>query len=136
MMKPEGDYYVVALAHDHPLAQNNELQQVGQELMRDSVKRARRGIRDGLKDLKSAEVWALVKWPSHIERLLTENNIVHEFDVPKEYQGYEAVFFLNDVALKMYREGGIQIDVLKKISSDEMPGGCVRRTLGGPYFPK
>lgn len=137
MMKPVGDYYVVAFAHGDPLAQDNNLLTLGRELIRDSVERIRRNMpQEGLKDLKSAEVWSLVKWPTDVERLLAEKEVEQAFDVPEEYQRYEKVFFLNEVALKMYNEGGIRIESLKKVSGAEMPVGCARRTLRGPYIPK
>jgi|SRR5919106_1066241 hypothetical protein len=48
---------------------------------------------------------------------------------------YDALYFLNEAALQMYREGGIALDTLKKSSSDEIPKRC-NRILGGPYLPR
>jgi len=38
-------------------------------------------------------------------------------------------------ALRMYREGGIALDALKKVSGAEMPERC-NRILRGPYIPR
>jgi len=57
-----------------------------------------------------------------------------EFQVPAEYDQYERVFFLNEVALLMYREIGEQFQILKIIPADEVsriPGP----SLSGPYLP-
>jgi hypothetical protein len=136
MMKPEGDYYVVAFAHGDPPAQDNKLLLIGRELITASVDRIRRSMQqEGLKEPISAEVWCLAKLPQQIERLLAEKDLKDRFEVPEEYQEYEKVFFLNDVALQMYSEGGITLEILKKISGAEMPKGCTR-TLRGPYLPK
>ena len=136
MMKPEGDYYVLALAHDHPLARDDKLLHVGRELIRTSVERIRQGMTsERMKDLKSVEVWSLAKLPSHVQGLLAENDVEHQFEVPEEYRGYDKVFFLNELAVKMYSEGGITLETLRKISGDEMPRGCTNRKIRGPYLP-
>jgi hypothetical protein len=48
---------------------------------------------------------------------------------------YDALYFLNEAALQMYREGGIEIETMKKISIAEIPKRC-NRVLGGAYFPR
>ncbi|PYT05769.1 MAG: hypothetical protein DMF60_10895 [Acidobacteria bacterium] len=137
MMKPEGDYYVVAFARGDPLAQDNKLHEIGIELIKGSMERIRQSMhQEGLKDWKSAEMWRLARFPQHIERLLADKDLEHKFEVPEEYNGYEKVFFLNDAALKMYSEGGIRLETLKKVSSTEMPRGCINRTLRDPYKPR
>jgi len=70
-----------------------------------------------------------------LKQLLRERGIEQNVDMPEEYKEYEKVFFLNEVALRMYREGGIALDVLKKVSGPDMPKRC-SRTLRGPYIPQ
>jgi len=77
----------------------------------------------------------LVNIPQHLKQLLRERGIEQNVDMPEEYKEYEKVFFLNEVALRMYREGGIALDVLKKVSGSDMPKRC-NRTLRGPYIPQ
>ena len=60
-----------------------------------------------------------------------------EYQVPSRYNLDRAVYFLNETALKMFRESGDDIEVLETISADEfsdfnLPGPQLR----GPYIPK
>lgn len=52
-----------------------------------------------------------------------------------EFEGFGKVYFLNDLAFRMYKEGGIDFEVVKIISDAELPGGC-SPSLSGPYMPK
>ena len=55
-------------------------------------------------------------------------------DLPAEYED-SIVYFLNEVALKMYREAGEQFEILKTVSEgdmDKIPGPRLR----GPYLPE
>jgi hypothetical protein len=135
MIKPEGDYYVIALAHGDPLAEDSKMHDLGRDLIRGSIERIRRDmIQPDFRNLKPAEVWVLVSRPPLIEGLLAGTDSQHDYEVPEEYRKYDRVFFLNEEALRMYRDGGVQFDVLKKVSSDQMPAG-IHRTIRGPYIP-
>jgi hypothetical protein len=132
--KPAGDYYVVPFMKDHPLAQDHKLHRIGAELIKESRKRIPCGMtNEQVNNLQYAEVWTLVKIPQHLKHLLQATGIEQGFEAPEEYDEYEIVYFLNKKALQMYREGGIALEVLKKISGDEMPTRC-RCTLKGPYI--
>ena len=52
--------------------------------------------------------------------------------MPAEYDQFEKVYFLNEVALRMYREAGIDFEVLKTISADEV-SKMLGPSLSGPY---
>ncbi|SRR6266404_6356794 len=135
-IRPEGDYYVVGFLEGDPLTQDNRLHFIGVELIKESRQRLPRGItREQLEDLQYAELWSLSKLPSHLKRLLQEEGIEHAPELSGEYEGYQRVCFLNEVALRMYRDGGISLKVLKKVSGAEMPKEC-SRSLRGPYIPK
>jgi hypothetical protein len=135
-IRPEGEYYVVPLMEDDPLAVDNRLHFIGLELIKESTQRFPRGItKDQIGDIQYAELWSISKPPSHVKRLLEERGLERAFDLPGEYEGYQRVCFLNEVALRMYRDSGIALDVLRKVSSAEMPTNC-SRSLRGPYFPK
>lgn len=51
------------------------------------------------------------------------------------FQEYAWIFFLNKTALRMYRDAGTELEILDKISADEMPDRCYR-PLRGPYVPR
>jgi hypothetical protein len=132
--KPAGDYYVVPFMKDHPLAQDNKLHRIGVELINESRKRIPWSItNDRAYDLQYAEVWTLVKIPQHLRYLFQEKGTEQGFEAPEEYNAYEIVYFLNKKALQMYRESGIALEVLKKVSGDEMPAQC-KCTLRGLYI--
>jgi hypothetical protein len=106
--KPEGEYYVALFSQDDPLAQNHKFRRIGFELLNESRNRIPPGVRIEASDgFKYVEVLSL----------------------------FDALYFLNEAALQMYREGGVEIYTLKKISSAEIPQRC-NRILGGPYFPR
>jgi len=135
-VKPEGDFYVVAFRQGDPLAQVDKLHNLGVELMRGWEKRIPRSLtNEPDKDIKYAEVWSLVNIPQHLRQLLRERGIEQNVDMPDEYKEYEKVYFLNEVALQMYRDGGIELDALKKVSGSDMPKRC-NRTLRVPYIPQ
>jgi hypothetical protein len=106
--KPEGDYYIVLFRPDDPLAQDHKFRRIGFELLNESRNRIPPGVTIEASDsFKYVEALSL----------------------------FDALYFLNEAALQMYREGGIEIDTLKKISSAEIPQRC-NRILGGAYFPR
>jgi len=107
-IKPKGDYHVVLFRQDDPLAQDYKFRRVGIELLKESGNRIPHGVtKEAAGDFQFAEVWSL----------------------------FDAIYFLNEAALRMYREGGIEFDTLKKISSAEMPKRC-GLVLEGTYIPR
>jgi hypothetical protein len=172
------DYYVVALTHDNPLAQNNKFHDEGVRLLKESIKRIPKGIsNEEAERLKYAVVYTLILISPEVRekfRDIDDNEIsvdpwqlsvgssepAADFDrrdsdctrsrfdgtfakemieymryPPSEYEKYQGVYFLNDVALNMYREGGIELDIMKTIPKSELPKGC-NRSLEGPYIPR
>ena len=135
-IRPEGDYHVVAFLHGDPLAQDDKFHHIGTELIKECMKRIPAGFSiDDAKNLRYAEVWTLSRTPQHIKELLRQRGIRERHEMPEEYQDYEKVYFLNDVALRMYEEGGIVLNALTKVTDAQMPSGC-SRNLRGPYIPK
>ena len=133
--QPEGDYYVVALTKANPLAKEDKFHYIGVGLIKESSKRIPRGITsEQAKDLEYAEVYSLPVIPQQVRQMLQES-VAQALEPPEEYQEYEKIYFLNEVALRMYQDGGIGVEVLKKISAAEMPQQC-GRTLSGPYIAK
>jgi hypothetical protein len=106
--KPDGDYYAVLFSQDDPLAQDHKFRRIGFELLNESRNRIPPGVTiESDAGFKYVEVLSL----------------------------YDALYFLNEAALQMYREGGIEIETMKKISIAEIPKRC-NRVLGGAYFPR
>ena len=135
-IRPEGDYYVVAFEQGDPLAHDNKLHEIGIEFIKEARHRIPAGFStEDAKRLQYAEVWTLFKIPQQMKKLMRLRGIEQNVDGADEYQKYETVYFLNEVALQMYEEGGIILKVLKKVSSAELPAGC-SRNLRGPYIPK
>jgi len=134
-IRPESDYYyVVPFKDGDPWAEDNKLHVLGVQLIQGARQRLRRLSKSDIENLQCAEVWSLYKLPPHIKHLLQEQGREHIPDLSGEYKEYRRVCFLNELALGMYRDGGVALEVLKKISPVEMPPGC-SRSLRGPYVP-
>ena len=132
-MPPRGEYNVVVLTGDDSLEQANEFFDAGRRLIQESVDRMRRvPVRKLPTNSQSAEVFSLFTVSRQIREALDEETAA-ALEPPAEYRDYERVFFLNDVALKMYEDAGIVLDVLRKVAAAEMPPHCLQ-TLRGPYL--
>ena len=144
------NYHVVALTHENPLAQNNQFHNEGVRLIKKSVQRIPRSLsKEQAQDLEYAIVYTLLMLPPHLRQQFQNMNVEAQnteqaqqqerikvmLNPPTEYEPYDQVHFLNEVALRMYREGGINLEILKTISEDELPDGC-NRSLRGPHIPK
>src|SRR5712692_2061592 len=143
------DYYVVAFTRDNPLAQDDRFHNEGVKLIKESAPRIPRDIsKEQASKLEYAVVFSLPVLPPDIRQslqegynqspgakhLLQEELIEAMIYPPQEYEQYGKVYFLNEVALRMYRLGGITFDILRKISEEELPKQC-SRSLRGPYIP-
>jgi hypothetical protein len=144
------DYYVIAFTHENPLAQNNKFHHEGVRLIKESVQRIPRGLsKEQAQGLECAIVYTLLALPPHLKEQLQNAKIEAQdseqtwqremigvmLNPPVEYRQYDQVHFLNEVALRMYKEGGTNLEILKIISEDELPEGS-NRSLRGPYIPK
>ena len=139
--QPTGTYYVVPFLPDDPRADTQDLIAVGQKIIRESTENIRQLLladqsrKDSLlPNLEYAEVYVWTQMPPEIKERWKEA-IGYEFKVPAEYEQFKKVYFLNEVALRMYQEGGEDLGVLKTISADEvskLPGPALR----GPYVAK
>ena len=139
--QPRGDYHVVPFMHDDPRASAQSFHARGQQAIKESIERMRQKLladyskKDSLfQNLEYVEVYVWTPMSADMKQLWKEA-MGEEFEVPAEYDQYEKVYFLNEVALQMYREAGEDFEVLKTISADEMakiPGPSLR----GPYLAK
>lgn len=139
--RPAGDYHVVALVRDDPRAATQEFYESGRRALSECRERIRQKLLAGypthdpvLPDLEYAEVyvWTPIS-PETKERW--EEAMGEELAVPSEYDQYGKVYFLNEVAFRMYREAGVDLEVLKTIPADEVakiPGPSLR----GPYISR
>jgi hypothetical protein len=136
--QPMGTYYVVPFPPDEPRA-SQDLLAVGQKIIKESIENVRQQLladqsrtHSLLQNLEYAEVYVWTPMPPEIKQRWKEA-MGEEFEVPAEYEQFEKVYFLNEVALRMYREAGADFAVLKTISADEVPK-ILGPSLSGPYM--
>jgi len=142
------NYYVVAFTHENPLAHNNYFHHEGVRLIKASIQRLRGLTREQLQTLEQAVVYTLLMLPPHLrhqfqnaeirvgntDRVQQQARLDRMRNPPAAYTQYDQVHFLNEVAMRMYKEGGIDLEILKTVSEDDLPEGC-NRSLRGPYVP-
>lgn len=139
--QPTGTYYVVAFLPNDPRASTQDLLSIGQKIIKESVENIRQQLladyskRDSLlPHIEYAEVYVWSPMPVQIKQRWKEA-LGAGFEVPAEYERFEKVYFLNDVALKLYREVGEDFEVLKTIPADKLLH-ILGPSLSGPYMPK
>lgn len=139
--QPAGTYYVVPVLSDEPGAATEDLLNLGKGIIKKSIENIRQklladqsGNASLLQNLEYAEVYVWKPIPPEIKERL-KKVMSGEFEVPAEYEQFEQVYFLNEVALTMYREAGADFAVLKTISAEELPH-ILGPALSGPYLPK
>lgn len=136
LIQPPGEYYVIGIKDEN--LRDKAFLDAGLGMIKASIERLRGVTRDQLKVIPYAEVFTLIRLTPEIKRALEDRsirlNIDSNFDATAEYSGYEKIYFLNETALRMYRDAGIELEVLKKTSAAEMAAEC-HRTLRGPYLP-
>ncbi|HKE60159.1 MAG TPA: DinB family protein, partial [Pyrinomonadaceae bacterium] len=143
--KPSGNYHLVRFSPEDSRATTDEFIEKGRRTIKESAESlghkmaVNHSMRNDtlqalLQSIEYAEVFVWTPLSSdHKQRLraLTGQEIV----VPAEYDQYNKIYFLNDAALRMYRDLGETFEVWKMISPDEMaviPGPSLR----GPYLSK
>lgn len=130
------NYYVVALDRNDPLLEMFDF--IGGRLARESVERTmaeirRTGDSSFIRSLVRAQTFSFgTVMPGHE---LTVPEWMKFYMPTPEYEKFGKVYFLNEAAYRMYREGGVEFDIYKVIPDDELPEGCTRG-IGVPYLPK
>jgi|GEM_PF-2000298 len=139
--QPKGTYYVVPCPLTDPPGSTRDLFAIGQELIEESVENIRQQLladqssKDALlQNLEYAEVYIWKPIPAELAQRIREAT-GREFEAPAGCEQFEKVFFLNEVALGMYREAGEGVEVLKTISADEV-SKILGPALRGPFMPK
>jgi hypothetical protein len=139
--QPTGTYYVVPCPRADPRASTQDLFDIGQKLIRESSENIRQQLladqsrkNSLLQNLKYAEVYIWQSIPPEIKQRMREAT-GREFEAPAGCEQFEKVFFLNEVALRMYREAGEGFEVLKTISADEV-SKMLGPSLRGFYMRK
>jgi hypothetical protein len=129
-------YYVVAIERDDPLL--DMFHYLGSKLIDESTTRVRAelqrvGDSSFLKSLEQVEVYTFgAVMPGHEQGVPEWAKI---YMPTPEYEKFGKVYFLNELALRMYKEGGVEFETLKVISNEDLPQGC-SRSLSAPYLPK
>ena len=139
--QPVGVYHVVPFRRDDPRASTREFYDRGQEAIKAAVERLRQKYlaeyprKDSPRqNIEYAEVYEWAPMAPEVRRVWEEAT-GEKSEVPAEFAQYGKVYFLNDVAYRMYREAGVVFEVMKTIQADEvakmpMPGSSLR----GPYI--
>jgi hypothetical protein len=139
--QPTGTHYVVPCLAEGRRAPAQDLLTIGQRIIRESVKNIGQQLladqsrsRSLMPNLEYAEVYVWSTLPAEIKQRWKEA-FGEEFEVPAEYERFEKVYFLNEVALRMYQEAGEHLEVLKTIPAEEVPN-LLGPALSGPYLAK
>jgi hypothetical protein len=139
--KPQGTYAVVAFLTENLEASAPDFSEIGQRALRDSVEvimqklRADYSTKDSLlKSLEYAEVYSWSPMPLELKQRFEEVMGV-ELNMPAEYEQFAAVYFLNETAVKLYRDAEVVFEIWKSIPADEVPK-IPGPFLRGPYLPK
>jgi hypothetical protein len=139
--KLAGNYHVVPFMPDDVRGRTNAFYDVGSRASLDARERIRQKLIGNraeidslIKSIPYAEVYCWHPISEEMKARLKEM-LGEELDSPPEYAQYGRVYFLNEVALNMYREAGELFDVLKIIPGEEVPH-INGPTLRGPYLPK
>jgi len=131
-------YHVVAFERGDPSVKRDMFHEIGCGLVEESTERVRAELlrtrdRAFLKNLEHVEIYTFGEAMPGYEHALPE---WAKFFLPTpEYENFAKVYFLNDLALRMYREGGVEFEVAKVISDEELPRRCTR-SLNAQYMPK
>ena len=131
-------YYVVALERGDPLLNGHKFYRIGCNLVDESIERMRAYLGRGgdssfVKGLQHVEVYSFGEVMPGYEHTLPER--AKAYMPTPEYEKFGKVYFLNELALRMYKEGGVEFEVMRVISDEELPEGC-SNNLSAPYFPK
>jgi len=129
-------YYVVAIERDDPML--DKFHFIGSTLLEESIARIRtKLLRTGdssfLKELGQVETYTFgVVSPGYEHRI---PEWLKNYVPTPEYKSFNKVYFLNDLALRMYREGGVEFEVYKVLADQELPEGCTK-CHSAPYLAK
>ena len=138
-IQPTGTYYVVPFLPGDPRADTQDLLAVGQKLIKESIENIRQLLladqsrKDSLlPNLEYAEVYVWTPMPPEIKERFKEA-MGEWVEAPAEYEQFAKVYFLNEVAHRMYQDAGEDLHVLKTISAGEVPK-LTGPALRGPYL--
>lgn len=132
--KPAGTYSVIPFLEDNPWSLDDNFYYLALALLERS--RSRHSSRGGAENSPAnipVEIWA---WTNNLQQLrfLGTHGPAIDQAVPEEFRQYAKIFFLNEGALRMFKDATIRLNVLREISAEQMPIGC-SRNLRGAYFP-
>src|SRR5258708_7874220 len=115
-------YYVVALEHGDPLLKRHQFNEMGFQLVNESMERIAEEIRRTgdsafTKNLKQVKTYSFGEvMPGYEERV---PEWAKAYLPTEEYKKFGKVYFLNELALKMYREGGVTFEINRVIADEE-----------------
>jgi hypothetical protein len=131
-------YYVVAIERGDPFLKRHLFNEIGCRLVKESMERIMEEVRRTgdsafAKSLERVETYTFGEVMPGCEHSLPE--WAKSFLPTEEYEKFGRVYFLNELAFRMYKEGGVEFEVYKVIADEELPKGC-SPGIGAPYWPK
>lgn len=138
--QPIGNYHVVAFVSDNKEAR--EFYEKARRATEESNERFRQKVLaegDSFRNFRDEDyrvvMYVWTRTPSHIKERL--NNQLDGFiELPSEYDFFDKVYFLNDLALQMSQEAGEKANVLKIIAAEEVAKLLERPSFQSYYVPK
>ena len=135
--QPTGNYHVVAFTSDDKEAR--EFYEKGQKSYRESDERFRQKFlaeKDNFRDEDYRTIiYVWTRMPDYIKERL-KDRFDKFIELPSEYDSFNKVYFLNDLALQMYREADVEIEVVKTVPAEEMAKLLDGPSFQGYYVPK
>ncbi len=122
-------YSVVAFRDGDPRAESNWLHDQGREFVADSQRRMIG--KSPLPPFEHVEVLGMREQPPEELRPMLEARGLW-FDPPEAYRDFARVYYLNDAAMRMYRDNGIELPVFETIDEDDVPS-LHGSSLTAPY---
>lgn len=132
--QPAGTYSVIPFLQDNPWSLDDNFYYLAIALL----ERSRKRLGDFVRAQHSpanipVEIWA---WTNNLQQLrfLGSQGPALDQAVQEEFRQYAKIFFLNEGALRMFKDATIRLNVLREISAEEMPIGC-HQNIRAVYFP-
>lgn len=112
-----GEYYAIAFDAEDPRGESDWLHERGREFLT-GAKRRMLG-KDPLPPHEYVELYSLPPpFPEDLRSRLEATGLWYE--MPEEYSGSAKVYILNDSALRMFRENGIELDVFRVVNDTRL----------------
>ncbi|MGI8469201.1 MAG: hypothetical protein ACR2N3_12195 [Pyrinomonadaceae bacterium] len=138
--QPIGNYHVVAFVSDDKEAR--EFYEKARRATEESNERFRQKVlaeEDSFRNFRDEDyrvvMYVWTRTPNHIKERL-KDRFDGFIELSSEYDAFDKVYFLNDLALQMFREAGEKVKVVKTIEAEEVAKLLERPSFQSYYVPK